>query len=162
MSWMVCSACRRDLNFGAIHWVCSVSTCNRSNTNYKFCSVACWDSHVATLRHRDAWAVEERAPGRADAAPPRPATAPPPASAPPRPVVPSSPPAPRPAIAPTPTPVAAPTPVAPTPVAPATGTPTPVTPPATKPLATGSAGSAARVPAPPTGTQLAPAAAAGK
>jgi len=54
------------------------------------------------------------------------------------------------------------TPVAPTPIAPATGTPTPVTPPATKPLATGSAGSAARVPAPPTGTQLAPAAAAGK
>ena len=49
------------------------------------------------------------------------------------------------------------TPVAPTPVA-----PTPVTPPATKPLATGSAGSAARVPAPPTGTQLAPAAAAGE
>ncbi|MBP8806592.1 MAG: hypothetical protein KBI14_08215 [Kofleriaceae bacterium] len=117
MSWMVCSACRRDLNFGAIHWVCSVSTCNRSNTNYKFCSVACWDSHVATLRHRDAWAVEERAPCRADAAPPRPATAPPPASAPPRPVVPSSPPAPRPPIAPSPTPVAAPTPVAPTPVA---------------------------------------------
>lgn len=27
-----------------------------------FCSVACWDSHVAMLRHRDAWAVEERAP----------------------------------------------------------------------------------------------------
>ena len=33
-----------------------------------FCSVSCWDSHVATLRHRDAWAVEARAPSRAAAA----------------------------------------------------------------------------------------------
>lgn len=64
MSWMRCSACKRDIAYGAIHWICSVSTCNRHNTNYKFCSVSCWDSHVATLRHRDAWAVEERAPSR--------------------------------------------------------------------------------------------------
>lgn len=64
MSWLRCSACKRDIGFGAAHWVCSVSTCNRSNTNYKFCSVACWDSHVATLRHRDAWAVEARAPSK--------------------------------------------------------------------------------------------------
>jgi hypothetical protein len=64
MSWLRCSACKRDIGFGAAHWVCSVSTCNRHNTNYKFCSVACWDSHVATLRHRDAWAVEARAPSR--------------------------------------------------------------------------------------------------
>ncbi|HUQ08276.1 MAG TPA: hypothetical protein VM261_37545 [Kofleriaceae bacterium] len=64
MSWLRCSACKRDIGFGAAHWVCSVSTCNRSNTNYKFCSVACWDSHVATLRHRDSWAVEARAPSK--------------------------------------------------------------------------------------------------
>ncbi len=64
MSWLRCSACKRDLDYGVAHWVCSVSTCNRHNTNYKFCSVACWDSHVATLRHRDAWAVEARAPSR--------------------------------------------------------------------------------------------------
>jgi hypothetical protein len=64
MSWLRCSACKRDIGFGAAHWVCSVSTCNRSNTNYKFCSVACWDSHVATLRHRDAWAVEASAPSK--------------------------------------------------------------------------------------------------
>jgi hypothetical protein len=85
MTWLRCSACKRDIGFGAAHWVCSVSTCNRSNTNYKFCSVACWDSHVATLRHRDAWAVEARAPSKdqwareqaADApAPPKPAPAP--------------------------------------------------------------------------------------
>ena len=63
-AWSRCSACRRDIGFGAVHWVCSVSTCNRRNTDYTFCSVACWDSHVATLRHRDSWAVEAKAPTR--------------------------------------------------------------------------------------------------
>lgn len=62
--WMLCSACRKPIRFGATHWVCSVSTCNRDRTRLVFCSVACWDSHVATLRHRDAWAVEARAPSR--------------------------------------------------------------------------------------------------
>jgi hypothetical protein len=62
--WLLCSACRRSIGFGGVHWVCSVSTCNRSRTRLVFCSVACWDSHLATLRHRDAWAVESRAPER--------------------------------------------------------------------------------------------------
>jgi hypothetical protein len=62
--WMLCSACRRGIPFGAIHWVCSVSTCNRSRTRLVFCSVACWDSHLSTIRHREAWAVEETAPNR--------------------------------------------------------------------------------------------------
>ena len=65
--WMLCSACRKPIRFGATHWVCSVSTCNRDRTRLVFCSVSCWDSHVATLRHRDAWAVEARAPGRGEA-----------------------------------------------------------------------------------------------
>jgi hypothetical protein len=111
MSWLRCSACKRDIGFGAAHWVCSVSTCNRSNTNYKFCSVACWDSHVATLRHRDAWAVEARAPSKdqwareqAEESAPRPQAAvpaPKPAAAPapeaPRRVVAAAPPSPAPA-----------------------------------------------------------------
>jgi hypothetical protein len=62
--WMLCSACRKGISFAAIHWVCSVSTCNRSRTRLVFCSVACWDSHLSTLRHREAWAVEETAPNR--------------------------------------------------------------------------------------------------
>jgi hypothetical protein len=66
--WMLCSACRRAIPFGATHWVCSVSTCNRDRTRLVFCSVSCWDSHVATLRHRDAWAVEARAPSRGETA----------------------------------------------------------------------------------------------
>lgn len=64
-TWMKCSACRREIGFQAVHWVCSVSTCNRARTRLVFCSVPCWDSHVATLRHREAWAVEERAPSAA-------------------------------------------------------------------------------------------------
>ena len=63
-AWTRCTACKRDIAFGAVYWVCSVSTCTRRNTDYTFCSVACWDSHVATLRHRDAWAVEATAPTR--------------------------------------------------------------------------------------------------
>jgi len=66
--WMLCSACRKPIRFGSTHWVCSVSTCNRDRTRLVFCSVSCWDSHVATLRHRDAWAVEARAPSRGEAA----------------------------------------------------------------------------------------------
>jgi hypothetical protein len=66
--WYLCSACRKPIRFGVTHWVCSVSTCNRDRTRLVFCSVACWDSHVATLRHRDAWAVEARAPSRQETA----------------------------------------------------------------------------------------------
>src|SRR5262245_41190579 len=66
--WMLCSACRKPIRFGSVHSVCSVSTCNRDRTRLVFCSVSCWDSHVATLRHRDAWAVEARAPSRGEAA----------------------------------------------------------------------------------------------
>lgn len=62
--WQKCSACRNEIAFGARHWVCSVSTCNRSRTRLVFCSVVCWDSHVATLRHRDAYAVEATAPSQ--------------------------------------------------------------------------------------------------
>lgn len=62
--WLKCSACKNPIPFNATHWVCSVSTCNRSRTRLVFCTVSCWDSHVAMLRHRDAWAVEARAPSK--------------------------------------------------------------------------------------------------
>ena len=60
--WLKCSACKDDIDFETVHWVCSVSTCNRRSMRLVFCSVSCWDSHVAMLRHRDAWAVEARSP----------------------------------------------------------------------------------------------------
>ncbi|HMG57414.1 MAG TPA: hypothetical protein VK601_28135 [Kofleriaceae bacterium] len=64
-TWLKCSACRSDLAFGSKYFQCSVSTCNRARMRLVFCSVPCWDSHVATLRHRDAWAEDKIAPSKA-------------------------------------------------------------------------------------------------
>jgi len=61
-TWLLCSACRTDITFGSKYFQCSVSTCNRARMRLVFCSVPCWDSHVATLRHRDAWAEDKIAP----------------------------------------------------------------------------------------------------
>jgi hypothetical protein len=63
-TWLLCSACRNDIAFGSKYFQCSVSTCNRARMRLVFCSVVCWDSHVATLRHRDAWAEDKIAPTR--------------------------------------------------------------------------------------------------
>src|SRR4029453_1671440 len=64
-TWRVCSTCKQPIAFGVGYYVCNVSTCNRKATDFAFCSVACWDAHVPTFRHRDSWAVEQRAPTRA-------------------------------------------------------------------------------------------------
>ncbi len=64
--WRRCSACKNDISLGAVYWVCSVSTCNRKRTALVFCSVDCWEIHLPTERHREAWAVEERAPTTPD------------------------------------------------------------------------------------------------
>jgi len=63
-TWMKCTACRTDIAFSSKYFQCSVSTCNRARMRLVFCSVPCWDSHVATLRHRDAWAEDKIAPSR--------------------------------------------------------------------------------------------------
>ncbi len=60
--WRRCSACKSDIALGDVYWVCSVSTCNRKRTALVFCNVDCWEIHLPTERHREAWAVEERAP----------------------------------------------------------------------------------------------------
>ncbi len=87
-TWMKCTECRKDIAFGAVYWQCSVSTCNRSRMPLYFCSVACWDSHLSMVRHRDAGAIEVRAPSKeawqreqasVAAEPPRPTPAPAPA-----------------------------------------------------------------------------------
>ena len=61
-SWRRCSACKNPIALGAIHQVCSVSTCNRPRTGLAFCSVTCWEVHLPDANHREAWAVERRAP----------------------------------------------------------------------------------------------------
>ncbi len=58
---MVCSMCRREIPVGSTCYRCSVSTCNSKRLRLVFCSTACWDAHLPEARHRDAWAVEEKA-----------------------------------------------------------------------------------------------------
>jgi hypothetical protein len=60
--WRPCSSCKRPIYEGKSWYACSVSTCNRPRVGYVFCSVGCWDAHVPTMNHRDAWCVEQRAP----------------------------------------------------------------------------------------------------
>jgi hypothetical protein len=62
-SWRLCSSCRGEIEFEQVYWECSVSTCARvARTGLFFCSVPCWEAHLPTMRHREAWAVEKRAP----------------------------------------------------------------------------------------------------
>lgn len=63
-AWKHCSTCKTNIAFGQSYYECSVSTCNRKRTALYFCSVPCWEAHVPMMRHRDAWAVEARAPSR--------------------------------------------------------------------------------------------------
>ncbi len=64
--WRRCSSCRAWIPFRTAYWVCSVSTCNRRNTAFVFCSVDCWDAHLPTMNHREAWAEEKRSPSAAE------------------------------------------------------------------------------------------------
>ena len=62
--WRRCSSCKREIGFDVKHWTCSVTTCTRKGSSFVFCSVPCWDAHVPTMRHREAWAEEQRSPTR--------------------------------------------------------------------------------------------------
>ena len=64
--WRRCSSCKEPIGFRAQYWVCNVSTCTRPRTGFVFCSVSCWDSHLAVVRHRESWALEKRAPSEAE------------------------------------------------------------------------------------------------
>lgn len=67
-SFKVCSICRKPIAYGATYYLCSVSTCRTLRTGLFFCSLPCFEAHVPELRHRDAWAEEEQAPTREQAA----------------------------------------------------------------------------------------------
>jgi histone H3/H4 len=62
-----CSTCKKPIALGAIYFQCSVSTCQGQRTGFAFCSVDCWDAHVPTMRHREAWAEERLAPTAVEA-----------------------------------------------------------------------------------------------
>jgi histone H3/H4 len=61
-----CSTCKQPIAFESQYFACSVSTCNHKRTGLFFCSVPCWDAHVPGARHRDAWAIAQTAPSRAE------------------------------------------------------------------------------------------------
>jgi hypothetical protein len=61
--WRRCSACKKPIALGAVYWACNVSTCNQKRTALAFCTVSCWEVHLPGANHREAWAVEKRAPG---------------------------------------------------------------------------------------------------
>jgi hypothetical protein len=63
-SWARCTICGRAISHGKAYYLCSVSTCNRKRTTYRFCSPDCWDAHVADKNHRNAECIEESAPDR--------------------------------------------------------------------------------------------------
>lgn len=64
--WKVCSTCRKPIGFDTVYYACSVSTCNRKRTGLNFCGLSCFEAHLPTARHRDAWAERQRAPSRAE------------------------------------------------------------------------------------------------
>lgn len=74
--WKNCSSCKKPINFSATYYVCSVSTCNGLRTGYVFCSVPCFERHLPIARHKDAGAIEKKAPsaGTVSAPPPPQAT----------------------------------------------------------------------------------------
>ncbi len=65
-SWKRCSSCKKPIDFGATWWACNVSTCNRPRTGLIFCTVSCWDAHLGVVNHRESWALERKAPSRAE------------------------------------------------------------------------------------------------
>jgi len=64
--WRRCSACKQPIAFASTYWTCGVSTCNRERTGLVFCSVRCWEVHLPSANHREAWAVEKTAPEGAE------------------------------------------------------------------------------------------------
>jgi len=64
--WKHCNICKKPIPFRGEYFVCSVSTCNRKRTGLFFCSLPCFEAHLPTARHRDAWAERERAPSESE------------------------------------------------------------------------------------------------
>lgn len=66
--WKKCSTCKKPIQFNQNYYICSVSTCQGLRTGYSFCSITCFEAHLPGARHRDAGAIEKKAPSQAEAA----------------------------------------------------------------------------------------------
>jgi LSD1 subclass zinc finger protein len=61
MASLVCATCRKLIPPGTNAIRCTVASCNTGRMKLRFCSVACWEKHVPTARHRKASYVVEGA-----------------------------------------------------------------------------------------------------
>ncbi len=61
-TWKACGSCKKPIEYGSKHYICSVSTCNTARFSPVFCSFNCWDAHVPVMNHRSAWAEDRTAP----------------------------------------------------------------------------------------------------
>lgn len=61
-TWRKCSVCKTEIPLGGRYYQCSVSTCNLKSTGLVFCSVPCFERHLPGARHKDAAAIESKAP----------------------------------------------------------------------------------------------------
>lgn len=64
--WKKCSNCKKELKFGQVYQACSINSCNHSRSGLQFCTVSCWSAHVPIYRHKEAWAIEKKAPSEAE------------------------------------------------------------------------------------------------
>ena len=56
--WRHCGSCKKPIILKQNYYACSISTCKKT----AYCSIACFDDHSPIFRHKDAWALEKRAP----------------------------------------------------------------------------------------------------
>lgn len=56
--WKKCSNCKKEISYGSVFQLCSISSCKK----WAFCSVDCWSIHDSVMGHKSAWAEERKAP----------------------------------------------------------------------------------------------------
>lgn len=64
--WRKCTTCKKSIPYGGKFWICNVTTCHKKRAGLIFCDVSCWDAHLPVLRHKEAWAIERKAPTEAE------------------------------------------------------------------------------------------------
>lgn len=62
--WRRCGPCKKMIPYNSTYYICNVSSCKK----HVFCSHNCWRAHVPLMRHKDAWAEEEKSPATKEAA----------------------------------------------------------------------------------------------
>src|SRR5579871_5711991 len=58
-----CGSCKKPIAYASVYYACGIASCKKSI----YCSMPCFDDHIAVMRHKDAWAEEHVAPKEAPA-----------------------------------------------------------------------------------------------